>query len=284
VTPPPGEGLRRILVAVDPSEHGRAALEVAAHLAALLEAELEGLYVEDADLLRLEGATMLREVDTVSGQARPLRTGDVERELQSEAASVRRLLAAIASHFGVHWTFRVARGRVHVEVEEAAHAAELVTLGVRSRSVGRGPGSTVRALVRGGAGAVLIVRRGMYLRPDLHVLDDGSEEARRAVEVAERLTRAPGAALTVHVAPEPGEDEDALAARVDSLRKRLGARGRREAGVEVAPPEPRGAASILCRRSCGVLVVPRNQVEGGEGQRRLRRLLEQAGCPVLVVG
>jgi nucleotide-binding universal stress UspA family protein len=44
--------IRRILVALDASPHSFAALEAAAHLAAHLEAELFGLYVEDENLLR----------------------------------------------------------------------------------------------------------------------------------------------------------------------------------------------------------------------------------------
>ncbi|HSR40922.1 MAG TPA: universal stress protein [Longimicrobiales bacterium] len=274
------EGLRRILVAIDPSPHGRAAVEMAARLAALLEAELEGLYVEDERLLRLEGIGRLREVDSVSGRVRRLRAGDVERQLRAEAATVRRILASVGSRFGVHWTFRVARGRVDAKVREAAAGSDLVTLGIRSRTAGRGPGSTVRALVAGRERPVMIIRRGMRLRPDVHVLDDGSEEGRRAVEVGERLTRPPGSALTVHVAGEG--DAERRAERVDAVRRRLGARGRSDAQVLEAPEEPRGPAAILSRRHCGLLIVPRTQVSEDEGD--LERLLGRAGCPVLVVG
>jgi len=275
-----GQGLRRILVAIDPSPHGRAAVEVAGRLAALIEAELEGLYVEDERLLRLEGIGRLREVDSVSGRVRRLRAGDVERQLRAEAATVRRILASVGSRLGVHWTFRVARGRVDAEVREAAAGSDLVTLGIRSRTAGRGPGSTVRALLGGREEPVMIIRRGMRLRPDVHVLDDGTEAGRRAVEVGERLTRAPGSVLTIHVAGEGGSEPPPE--RVQLLRRRLGAQGRSDARVEPAPAQPRGPAAILSRRHCGLLIVPWSQVSKREED--LERLLSRAACPVLVVG
>lgn len=272
-------GLRKILVAIDPSPHARAAVEIAGNLAALLEAELEGLYVQDERLLRLEGLARLREVDSVSGRVRRLRAGDVERQLRAEAATVRRILASVASRFAVHWTFRVARGYVDVEVGEAAAGSDLVTLGMRSRTAGRGPGSTVRALLARRDEPVMIIRRGMRLRPDVHVLDDGTEAGRRALDVGERLTRSPGSALTIHVAGEGGAED--RVDRADALRRRLGAQGRSDATVEPAPDQPRGPAAILARRQCGLLIVPRT--EAGEAED-LERLLSRAGCPVLVVG
>ncbi|NIP57728.1 MAG: hypothetical protein GWM92_05845 [Gemmatimonadetes bacterium] len=127
---------------------------------------------------------------------------------------------------------------------------------------------------------MMIIRRGMRLRPDVHVLDDGTEAGRRAVEVGERLTRAPGSALTIHVAGEGGDERSAERVRV--LRRRLGAQGRRDVRVELAPEQPRGPAAILSRRHCGLLIVPSTQVS--EDEEDLERLLSRAGCPVLVVG
>ena len=41
---------RRIAVALDASEHSRRALQIIVSIAAALEAEIEGVFVEDADL------------------------------------------------------------------------------------------------------------------------------------------------------------------------------------------------------------------------------------------
>ncbi len=61
----------RILVAIDTSPHGRAALEAAADLAAASSAELCGLFVEDLNLLRLAGLPFAHEIEFASATPRP---------------------------------------------------------------------------------------------------------------------------------------------------------------------------------------------------------------------
>ena len=85
--------IRRILVALDASHHSLAALDAAAELAASLEAELQGLFVEDANLLRLAGLPVARVVRYPF--ATPARPDPVrmERELRVQAAQARQALA-----------------------------------------------------------------------------------------------------------------------------------------------------------------------------------------------
>ena len=88
--------IRRILVALDASPHSFAALEAAAHLAAHLEAELSGLYVEDENLLRGAELPITRMVGSFSGEVRPVERGDMEQQLNVQAARARRALEQIA--------------------------------------------------------------------------------------------------------------------------------------------------------------------------------------------
>ena len=57
--------VRRILVALDASPHSHAALEEAAALAKPLQAELAGVFVLDAELLRLSALPVARETRLV---------------------------------------------------------------------------------------------------------------------------------------------------------------------------------------------------------------------------
>ena len=66
----PESSSRRILVVLDASPFGLEALEAAAGLAARLRAELQGLFVEDVDLLRLAGLPFARELAYSSSQRR----------------------------------------------------------------------------------------------------------------------------------------------------------------------------------------------------------------------
>lgn len=145
----PEQIIRRILVALDASTDSVAALKTAASLAASLQAELVGLFVEDINLLRLAGLPFASEVQRVTGTGRVLDEAGMERDLQLQASQARRALANAAADAEATWTFRVVRGVVTTEILAAALEANLLTLGRASRPPirRRQLGSTARAAV-----------------------------------------------------------------------------------------------------------------------------------------
>ena len=111
---------RRILVALDASNHSLAALEAAVELAATMKAELEGLYVEDVKLLRVASSPATREVRYPFVSAAQLDSEYMERQLRAQASQARRALMAACEKQKVKWSFRVVRGEVAHEVVAAA--------------------------------------------------------------------------------------------------------------------------------------------------------------------
>ena len=210
--------LHRILVALDASTHSLAALATAVELAAAMEAELEGLFVEDVNLLRIAGLPFAREVrHTASLEA--LDSPRMERALRAQAAQAREALAAAAGRAQVHWSFRVVRGQVAQEVLEAASQADLVTLGKqgRSRSPGARLGSTALRVASGAPGALLLVEYGVPGGQPVLFLYDGSEGAQHALQAAARLAKASGArpvVLLVAAAPEEAAQLEQQAAHL----------------------------------------------------------------------
>lgn len=77
--------VRRILVALDVSQHSLAALEAAVKLAARMQAELLGLFVEDLNLLRVAGLRSARQIRYPSATAEPLDLAAMERDLRVRA-------------------------------------------------------------------------------------------------------------------------------------------------------------------------------------------------------
>jgi nucleotide-binding universal stress UspA family protein len=204
-----GFNLRHILVALDASAHSLAAVEAAADVAAAMQAEMDGLFVEDINLIRLASLPCTREVRQTASVA-SLDLEQMERALKAQAAEARQALEAAAQRVHVQWSFRVARGRVAHEVLAAAAAADLVTLGKlgRSRSPQARLGSTVLRVLAGAPIALLLVQqwrvRARGLRPVL-VVYDGSEGAGRALDAAARLAEAGGVSLTVLLLAENSE-------------------------------------------------------------------------------
>jgi len=118
--------LRRIVVGLDAGPRGRATLQAAAQLAARMQAELVGLFVEDIDLLHLAGLPFAREVGYPSATLRPLDVAAMERALRAAADEVHRMLAAIAGRGPLSWSFRIARGAVLSELRAAATEGDIV--------------------------------------------------------------------------------------------------------------------------------------------------------------
>jgi nucleotide-binding universal stress UspA family protein len=190
--------VRRILVALDASTHSLAALAAAVELAAAMEAELEGLFVEDVNLLRLAGLPFVQEVrHTASLEA--LDSVRMERALKAQAVQAREALEVAAGRARVHWSFRVVRGHVAQEVVQAASQADLLTLGKqgRSKSPGARLGSTALRVALHAPGALLLVEHGVPGDQPVLVLYDGSEGAERALDAAARLAKMSGTHLIV---------------------------------------------------------------------------------------
>lgn len=118
--------IRRIVVGLDPSAPGRGALEAAATLAGRAQAELLGLFIEDADLLQLAALPFAREVGFASATGRALDVAGLERRLRLLAAESERALAAAAGRIAVPWSFRVARGSLIAALLAAAAEGDLL--------------------------------------------------------------------------------------------------------------------------------------------------------------
>jgi len=92
---------RYIVVTLDASESGRPALQTAVRLAALLGAGLEGVFVEDINLIRLAGLPFLREVRPWSLADEEISTQRMQRELRTLARRAEQMLERVARETGV---------------------------------------------------------------------------------------------------------------------------------------------------------------------------------------
>ena len=119
---------RRIAVALDASAQSLRVMGLAATIAAAMEAELEGVFVEDADLLRLAGLPFLREFRLATRRENTVDRERLQRELRATARWVRESLERSASQRGCAWSFRIWRGDLGAEILSAALDAEMFTL------------------------------------------------------------------------------------------------------------------------------------------------------------
>jgi len=179
----------RIVVALDASPQSQVALRAAARLAAAMQAELQGLFVEDTNLFLLCSGPFCREVGLRTATVRQLESHMIERQLRVLAAEMRRSLARVASEAQVRWSFQVTRGAVEQELLTAAEHALLLSLGRTGWLAGKRLGSTTRGIVKRTQRPLLILGSHDRLTHPLTVLYNGSASADRALALAARLAQ-----------------------------------------------------------------------------------------------
>ncbi len=264
--------IRRILVALDESPHSRAALEEAAELAAGLQAELMGMFVLDADLLRLSGLPVGRETGLTSARRRALDPVSMERALRVQAETARQALEAIARRHRLQSSFLLGRGSVTAELSEAASRADIVAMGMIGHmgQAGRHLGSTTRQIRAHSHCSLLLLAPGHRPGNRVVAVCTGSADSDRGFDLAVELARRRRAELVIL----PCSDDPALR---ETLSSRVA-----ESGVEVLiGAAPSGFDELIASvrtYAGGLLVVGQDcaLIQGHDDE------LDRLGCPVLL--
>lgn len=193
--------IRKVLVALDASRQSRLALDAAARLAQWHQAELQGLYVEDIDLVRLATLPVGQEIGQASPLPLKLDSRRLARRFSGGAAEAERWLAETAGRRNVRWTFRVERGEVTSVIAQAAGGADVVALG-RAGTGTSGPGrlgSTARAIATGQTQSVILIQAPLPAGETVVALFDGSEACARSVRTSALLCERLDARLVILV-------------------------------------------------------------------------------------
>ncbi len=126
--PPRLPAVARVWVALSRADTAGAALGLASDLAAELQAEIAGLFVEDIDLVRLAALPFAGETGLMSTTWRPFGAGELENLLRLHAERAHRMLVEAAAQIGVACSFRVSRGVLAHEALDASGEAEAIVL------------------------------------------------------------------------------------------------------------------------------------------------------------
>lgn len=235
--------VRHILLALD-SMQDASALELAAQLAALLQGTLQGVFVENSDLLRLAQLPFAHEVTLTSARPRRLDTAQLERDLRAQAEQVRRLLENHALRHSVEWSFRIERGALTATLATSG-TTDIVMLGRSGVSAHE---------QRSGAAPILAVY-------------DGSAAAGRALDTAADIAQ--GDLLVLLPAAQAAELRTAAASQ-------LAARGLRASYLPLPDLTPAHLIAAGRRHHCRMLVM------AGDPARLLPHM-RRSSCPVAVV-
>jgi nucleotide-binding universal stress UspA family protein len=202
--------VKRITVTLDASESGRVPLETAVRLAAITGAELEGVFVEDINLMRLPGLPFLREVRPWSLSGEEISTQRMQRELRTLARRAEQMLERAARELGVSWSFQIWRGRAEAASLASAFGADILSLGRVSSLVSSRVFATSRPFIS----------RSREMDTSISVLFSDSEQGVRAVETACSLASDMNAPLTVILPAVEAQELSGLRERAVAALKR----------------------------------------------------------------
>lgn len=242
----------RIVIAVDALDRSADAFGAVTRLVAGRFVELAGLFVEDADLLRLAGWPAATETRLFEASLRPIGASDLEAALRAQASAMQRRLDALARDIGLPWSFRTVRGHVVQQALSLAGTDDWIVLA----------GASTRIQLR---------LRQAPPRPVLWLLPEDAQGFALLLEAAGRYDPN-GTAERRLVLP----DDPACAAGIgESSIVRGGA-------IRTA-----SVADLMARIACGSRIpgelVLMTRAAGAADPERLRRLLRSGAAPLVLV-
>jgi hypothetical protein len=245
----------RVLIATGFSSDAEFTIEAGIGLAAALGSRLEGMFVEDANLLRLARLPFTIETSVLTGAKRAVASDEIERALRVEASRLENLIARSAAPARVAWSFQVLRGPLLEAV--GAQRAELALITTNPSHLG--PAAA----------------RPFALRP-IAALFDTSVAGWRGVEAASRLARSLGRALLLLIPATGPVGPEQLAREATTWQHREGI-----AGTVVLIQSDTGSmvAALRTHRSA-LLTLPAPEL--GTLAFDLAQLLIELSCPLMI--
>ena len=251
--------MRRIAVTLDAFEHSDLALEQAVLLAQRMGAQLEGIFIEDIDLIEISELPFTRELRPVSRSENEINVVRMEQELRALARRAERLLGEQARRHNVAWSFRIWRGSIDDDLLAADLEADVLAL---SRM-----------------GALLARTRTRQRRSAaVTVLYSGSQASRRALDTAIKLANEPEKELFI-LLPFVGQQETG---RLQEMAKAQVREAHASAHfVQTTDGSVGDLMEILADTRSAVLIIEReHELLRALSQKQGLNLLD---CPLLVV-
>lgn len=272
-----GTTIKRILVALDDSKKAIDLLRSAAALAAQLDAELIGLFVEDTELLRAADLPIFREINLNTRTRRKVNRFQIERIYQKRVDALLSEAERMLTEMELEWQFTIARGSVVEEIQKAASDVDLLVM-ARSAISKRRLGSTARSMVRTVPANLLLIEPRSRQHTNLLVLYDGSEKSEQALEIASHLARVQDISLVVVITADSASAAEELKRHASDwlTYHKITARFH-----IVVPPEVKRLRELIGRERRCMLILPEDNPTINKDQ--LDEVLPELRCPVFLV-
>ena len=270
----------RILVALDNSQDSMAALNIAASFARLLEAELEGLFVEDDSWYQMAERGFHWEISAFTGTINPLEERRMRLQIRAHAERIKRRLEEISERYDINHSFRSVRGEVQKQILKATETADLITIGTFGHSVLRHGqlGSTARAILQFADKPVLLLQHGIRHGDRLTVINNGTEASERCLEVGKMLSTKLGMPLLI-IRPKKNSTDEKTARNTKEKGEKIP--GALYVDLSSHNTNNHNFSSVIRQYKTGLLIGSRTYslLQGSS----LERLMTEVKCPMLLL-
>ncbi len=123
---------RSITLTIDADSYTPATVDIAVAMAASLNARLQGLFIEDTDLLRMADLPCSTEITFPFARQRALNKSSLQRSLRALGAQARDYLAKTAERSRVQWSFSTISGKCSEAGLADTDESELLIIGLAS--------------------------------------------------------------------------------------------------------------------------------------------------------
>jgi hypothetical protein len=123
--PTESHSFKRLVLGLQPNAPDRS-MQLAVELAELLNLELLGLFLEDANLRNLAGIPFAREFRPLGGGWQPIDLTRLTRDLELAARSAERLFADAAKRLSTSYQFEVIRGLTAETIASVSRTGDIV--------------------------------------------------------------------------------------------------------------------------------------------------------------
>ncbi|MGD9169349.1 MAG: hypothetical protein PVI97_04715 [Candidatus Thiodiazotropha sp.] len=255
---------RRITVVLLDKPQSRELLTLGATIASLLQAEIEGVFVEDDRLFRLTGLPFLRELRLDSRNEARLDPARLTQEWRAIAKQAREALEESATRAGLNWSFRVWRGEYDSDLKHLATDSEMLLMSSQGALSSRRLSSQSRQI----ASASRPLRLGVVL--------DAGMTSQKLLETITELEQKPEIALTLFLPDDEmpsGAPPQSYLARQDP--------NRHITIVYLNDMEPGSLAKQLKQSACDLLMIGEQSplLQGPT----IKRILESLPYPTVVM-
>ncbi|MFY0610823.1 MAG: hypothetical protein JXQ99_04795 [Hyphomicrobiaceae bacterium] len=216
-----GRRNRRIVVGLKAAADIDRSVEAATTLAAAIQAEVVGLYVEEDGLLSLAALPFARVIGHGEGRSERLTEAAMAKAIARGAVTSRKVLSAHAEKASVNWSFTVEQGELASKMRGVLAAGDFLVLSSNHRGFGTEDLlNELRSAPRRLHGVVLAVS-GKAKRPTGPVIaiDDGDAAGRGTVTLASHIASVLGVPLCLFTVASSNSEADRIVARARSLAK-----------------------------------------------------------------